>query len=856
MERALGGETLSAAPRLSRFLQYVVEKSLVGESDALKEYTIGVEVFDRGDSFDPRTDTIVRVQAGRLRKRLAEYYRAEGRSEPVRVEIPKGGYAPCFRLAAGVEPELRLEASAHRYGLPIARTSLIGRERELEALVSLLRQPAVRLTTVTGAGGSGKTRLAVEAGWQAAADFPGGVFFAPLASSENLNAARGVIARTVGLSLGSERSIENSLLEHLSSSVRTPTLLVLDNLEHLDGAGALVSELLDACPSLRVLATSRAAIRIYGEQDFLLPPLEAPSEDDLRSPGALSRNPAVRLLLERAKAVNRTLELNETNGAAMGEICRRLDGLPLAIELAAAHSKTLPPAALLARLQAPLDLLAEGPSDVPQRQQTLRATLDWSYSLLTESEQRLFRRLAVLPAGCTAESAEAVADAYCDLGVPVSAGLDALVGKSLLHCAEPLLNEPRFEMLQTVREYALEKLAEAEEGDKVRRALAAYMIVLAEEVPVDDFEAQDAAWMARCEAEYPNMAASVDWLIEQQDAAWASRACLGLFRYWERRYFFTDGRRYFEALLELPGLKPEARALSMSSKASLVCLQGDIENGLRMYEEGLALFREMGDLRGVAREANGLAVAHRRQGNLERAREFFEEALGACNEIGDEAQIASILSNLADVVSQSGDAERARELIRQALEIFRKIGYPPGVAWSYSQMGDHARRENDDEAAKERYEQALEAFEQIGDRMGVGRCLQDLAELACSREELAEARRMFERALEHFVAMKHDRGIGMLLDRLAGVQASLRRPAAALTLAGAASALRESAGATERPWSPAEYALREQTLEAARAQLGTPEADDAWERGREMELPAALTYVHELKWGVRSLEAR
>ena len=856
LERVLASGSLSSSPRLSQFLRYVVEKSLTGATDELKEYTVGVEVFDRGDSFDPRTDTIVRVQARRLRLKLEEYYRAEGRSEPVRIEVPKGGYTPYFRWIADPTSESARVASAERYGLPIPRTSLVGREVELEALEGLLRAPDTRLATVTGVGGSGKTRLAVETGWRISADFPGGVFFAPLAAAEDLDVARAIVARTLGLSLGSQLRIDEALFKHLKSSVNVPTLLLLDNLEHLEGAPTLVSGLIDACPSLRILATSRAVLRIYGEHEFLLPPLQAPTEHDLQSLDALAKNPAVQLLVERGKAVNRTLGLTRQNAAAIGEICRRLDGLPLAIELAAAHCKTLRPAALLSRLKTPLDFLADGPRDVPKRQQTLRATLDWSYSLLTESEQRLFRRLSVLPAACTLESAEVVADASCDLGAAVHPGLHALVDKNLMYCTEPLEEEPRFAMLQTVREYGLEKLSEAGEGDTVLSALAAYTIVLAEEIPTDDPETQDAAWMARCEAEYPNMVAAVDWLIAQKNAEWASRACLGLFRYWERRYFFTDGRKYFEALLKLPDLKPEARALATSSKASLICLQGDIQNGLRMYDEGLELFREMGDVRGIAREANGLAVAHRRQGDLVRAQGFFEEALQACRDLGDEAQIASILSNLADVAGQSGNSKRAGELIEQALGIFRKVEYLPGVAWSLNQMGDHARRENDFETAKTRYDQALEVFQQVGHRMGVGRCLQDLAELACAQSDFLAAKPMFECALDHFVAMKHDRGIGMLLDRLAGVQATLRQPAAALTLAGAASSSRESAGATERPWSPAEHALREQTLDSAQAQLDEVAAEEAWEQGRTMGLSAALDYARALDWTVHDGQGR
>jgi predicted ATPase len=447
LARVLRSDAFSKAASLARLLQHLVERTLDGTADQLKEYSLGVDVFGRGESFDPRTDTIVRVQARRLRARLKEYYQSEGQFDPIVIEIPTGRYGATFAGAyaavrsvpsgrphgewpGGSRVRLAASTAMGRLALPKPRTPLIGRERELETLTGLLRDPGVRLVTLTGVGGSGKTRLALQAAEDLTGDFEGGVLPLPLAPLLDTAAVLAALAQLVGLRHTGGRPVREALRHYVSHSFTTPTLLVLDNFEHvLDGA-PFVIDLLDASPAVTVLVTSRAVLRVYGEHECPVPPLEVPSP--AAAVEALGRNPAVRLFVERACAVDPGFELTDDNASAVARICCRLDGLPLALELAAARTKLFPVDGMLPRLTRSLDFLTDGPRDVPARQQTLRGAIDWSHSLLAEPEQRLFRRLAVFAGGCTLEGAEAVCDAGRDLGVDVVAGLTALVDNSLI----------------------------------------------------------------------------------------------------------------------------------------------------------------------------------------------------------------------------------------------------------------------------------------------------------------------------------------------------------------------------------------------------------------------------------------
>ena len=442
LARILRSQPFSNAPSLCRFLRYVVEHMLDGNTEELKEYSLGVEVFGRGEAFDPRTDTIVRVQARRLRSKLKDYYDAEGQTDPIVIELPKGHYGVTFGSASLQEhgSTLHLKSlEAHRNQidgvpieaastrlpcLPALRTPLIGREQELAALKKLLISGSPRLITLTGAGGSGKTRLGLQAASEVIAEFPGGVYFVALASIADPTTVTSTVAQVLGIRHTGGKPLDEALRDHLRLLVHAPTLLLLDNFEHLLAAAALVGELLEACAPLKVLVTSRAVLHVYGEYEYQVPPLALPAPEQFSSFEVLAGNPAVTLFVERAAAaVKGDFVLTKENAPVVAQICCRVDGLPLAIELAAARIRMLAPAQVLVRLESRLEVLTCGAVDMPRRQQTLRRAIDWSHDLLSPEEQKLFRRLSVFVGGCTLEAAEAVCNTRRDLEIEVLEGM-------------------------------------------------------------------------------------------------------------------------------------------------------------------------------------------------------------------------------------------------------------------------------------------------------------------------------------------------------------------------------------------------------------------------------------------------
>ena len=744
-----------------------------------------------------------------------------------------------FLDSAASETSSRPRTDSKRYALPTPRTSLVGREREVLDASELLLRKNVRLLSLTGPGGAGKTRLGIAIATFVSNKFSGGVTFVNLASIMQ--------ADQVGISLVDALEIpqiaNKSIAELIGDQLKDlgPFLLLLDNFEQVLPAASVVSAILETCPSLKVLVTTRSSLRIYGEQEFPVAPLP--------------RSSAVELFAQRAAAVWPEFSITSDNEAAVGEICTRLDGLPLAIELAAARTRMLPPSAILDRMEYPLRLLTGGALDLPDRQQTLRKAIDWSYSLLNADEKRLFRRLAVFAGGCTMESAEAVCNTKLDLEMDLLDALSSLVDKNLVQRMDRAQAEPRFAMLETIREYALEKLIESGERDATRLSHAAYCLVLAEEGNPDLNSSERTAWLTRCDFEIENLRTALDWLFETSNIDWSLRLCVALFRFWDMREHLSEGRARLEAVRTMAGseYRRERGRVSLFLGA-LATAQGDYQAAATFLQDGLSLYEELDDEAGIATSLNALAITARDGGDIAAAQANFERSLACWRLLSDRSAEARCLHNLANVVRARGDYPRAQWALQEATRIFQELGDRNGAAWSTNQLGDIAFATGDTAGAQALYERALAIFRSAEDPWGTARSLADLGYIQCQQGFHPAASAAFREALQIFVALGHRRGIARVLEGYACLAVAEELSERALVLAGAANQLRKTISA---PLSQAEQSPLDATLQRARNPLPQAEAECAWNRGSAMSLNEAIQCaLGELKGVISDLPGR
>ncbi len=738
---------------------------------------------------------------------------------------------------ASAAPFARPGQARRAVSLPAQRTRLIGRQRDLEEIQRLIAR-GVRLLTLTGTGGTGKTRLALRAAELLVPELPGGVIFVPLAAITDPALVVATIAQAMGVVVSVARPALAGIIGDLRSA-NAPTLLVLDNFEQVIDAAPVVSELLAACPDLKVLVTSREVLHLYGEHGFPVSPLDLPDPALLAPPETLAECPAVALFVERAQAANAGFRLTAENAPAVAELCAGLDGLPLALELAAAHARVMAPDAMVARLENRLGLLARGARDLPGRQRTLRGTIDWSHQLLSDTEKAAFRRAAVFGGGFTLEAAQAVIDPFETLGLPVEEALSALADKSLLQVREPHDGEPRFSMLETLCEYALEKLDDSGECDRTRRAHAAYFLVLAEEGSAALVSSEQPAWLKRFETEHDNFRVALAWLTRRGEAEWGLRLALALFHSWERGEHLAEGRRRLDALLDLDAARavPALRARASFAAGVLASTQRDLERGKFLHRQCLEIYRELGDRRGVVVSLVALANQHVAADDHDGARSLLEQSLLVWQELGDHAGFARSLSNLAHVARGQGRFDEARALYRRAAQVFESVGDRLSRAWVFDHEGDVARDQADLDAAEALYREALTAFRELNDRWGIGSSLADLGAIARDRREYDTARRAYRDALASFVALDHWRGIARVLESLACLSADEGRAVRGVRLAAAAAALRERIGAPAPPAVEEELAC---SLKVLRERLGPEVARAVWLEGAAMSLGEAI----------------
>ena len=690
--------------------------------------------------------------------------------------------------------------------LPLPPTPLVGREEELAQVHDRLLLPDVRLVTLTGAGGSGKTRLAVAVAASLDQHFASGVFFVPLAAATDAEMMWLAIAEAVGATGDGPASALVS--DHLRER---RALLVLDNLEHLPEAPGVVTALLNAAPHLSVLATSRRSLHLQGEHEHPVPPLTLPRATS----GALSEVAsagAVKLFVQQAGMVRPNFALTDATAADVAAICTRLDGLPLAIELAASRVKLLTPRALLGRLDQRLTLTA-GDTGRPARQQTLRDTIAWSYDLLSVDLQRLFRRTGVFVGGAELDAVAAVASAEgSSPGEPDPLEAVAeLVDFSLVTIGESVDGEPRVGMLQTIREFALERLAAEDDPDAVRRRHAEYYLGFAERAAAELHGTQQLLWLDRLEADHDNLRAALSWSLEPQQPAPGSddRVSIGirlvnaLSWFWYGHCHAADGRRWLERAMEVAGDDGPDLARAVHGLGVLLLQQGEIEAGRGALERSLALWRHLGDRERVAVELSSLGVAHRMLSDIDTARALLQESVDVSRELRSDARLTTALSNLAIVEIDAGQPERAMVLLREALVIDRKRDDSWGVAVVEGNIA--------------------------GALMQAGR--------------LAEARDLLCSMIYNVVGLRDLELLADTLERFAALAAELNDDVRAARLAGAGEGIREKAG---MPISAPDAALLERSLVKARARLGPPAWQREWSIGRKLADEEAVALAVQL----------
>ena len=650
-----------------------------------------------------------------------------------------------------------------KHNLPIQPTPFLGREPEIELARQHLRadDPPVRLLTLTGPGGTGKTRLALEIAHALVDDFEDGVFVVDLAPVQDAQFLASAIARTLSAQATRDQSPFEWLLAHLESR---RILLVLDNFEQLVEAAGQLSQLLTACPQLKILVTSRARLRLRWEHVIPVPPLELPDLNRLADLEALAQVSAVSLFLDRARAIDPTFVLMATNAQAVAELCVRLDGLPLALELAAARVDVLTPQGIVARLDRPLELLTADGEDLPARHLTMRRTVGWSYDLLAPHEQKLFRRLAIFAAGCLADGATAVcAEDYTDDESPevfgashlgILSGLSALASKSLLRRETQTDGDLRFGMLETIRAFALEQLGACGELEEAGRRFRDYFLRLAEDAEPNLIGPDQAVGLDRLEREHDNLRAALRWCIDRGAAEEGLRLVGALWRFWFTRRHLLEGSRWFDDCLALENtasVNPETRAKALNGAGNLAHARGDLARAAALHQESLAVRQALGDRRGIAISLNSLANVAVDHGDYDAARVLHEDSLALRRELGDTRGIAIALNNLGVIARDQADWERAAALTRESVAVFRELGDKHGMAISLVTLGAAEYHLGSHAEATALHQQSLALFGEVENRREIAECLEVLAMLARAQEQPVQAARLFgtaEAALE------------------------------------------------------------------------------------------------------------
>lgn len=783
-------------------------------------------------------------------------------------------------LPADFPPLKTLDNSPNN--LPLQPTPFLGREKEVHAIGQLLLRESSRLVTLTGPGGVGKTRLGLQVAAELAEHFPDGTWFVSLAPISDPD----LVIPTISQVLGLPEARDQPPLEHLKSALQEKKMqLLLDNFEQVVSAATSVADLLAACPRLKVLVTSREGLHVRAEREYPVPALLLPDMKRLPDLLALSQYEAVALFIERAQAVKPDFQVTNANATAVAEICVRLDGLPLAIELAAARIRLFSPQALLTRLGQRFPLLVSSARDVPARQQTLRQTIQWSYALLTEAEQRLFRRLAVFVGGCAFQAVEAVAEDVAEEQTSVLNTVTSLLDKNLLRQTEQEDGEPWFMMLETIREFGLEVLSTSGELGAVRHAHAAYSLQLAEKAEPALSGPQQESWFRRLERELDNLRAALSYLLERGERGESNEMALrlgaALSWFWSVRSHQLEGWTFLERALERSeGVAVAVRAKALYVAGQLAWRVGNLNRSEELCQQSLALFREGGDLAGMGNALFTLGNTSWQKGELATARFHLEESLKLSTETGDKFIMAWSLTVLSVVNMDQGDYPQGYSHAEAGLLLCRERGDKRGIAHALNQLAYGHLCEGDAVKAQPLYEESYPLFKEIGEKTferfalcGLGRVaflqgnlslahslleeasttfqgeedlwdqyskafsLSHLARVVAFEGDAVKARALYEQclAIVKLVGFKPDTPFH--LEGLAAVVAAQGALPWAARLWGAAEVLRDGMGMPIPPVYRADY---ERSVAAARTQLGEQAFAAAWVEGGTMTLDQVL----------------
>jgi predicted ATPase/transcriptional regulator with XRE-family HTH domain len=779
----------------------------------------------------PPTDLHEFVRFARSREDLAEPAQAPAATTPQSAPLEA---APAHQNG---HAEQASDAALPADNLPAQLTQLVGRDSEVADISGRLLREEVRLLTLTGAPGTGKTRLAIEVASNVKAHFEA-VCFVTLSAVSDPALVLPTVSRALGLKDGGEGTALPQLAQYIGER---RVLLLLDNFEQVLGAASHVTQLLVACPRLKVLVTSREALNVRGEQQFQVPPLALPEQDRLPSLEQLSRYPAIALFEERARAVRPDFELDEENAEAVALICRRLDGLPLAIELAAARIRLFPPQQIATRLDSRLKLLTGGARDLPARQQTLRGAIEWSYNLLDGGEQTLLARAGVFVGGCSLSAVEAVCNAEGDLPVDVLDGLASLLDKSLVRQYEGPHGDTRFTMLETIREYAREQLDALGDCEMTERMHAEYYLALAEAAEPQLIGAEQTLWLDNLETDHDNLRAVLRWATERGEAEFAARLGATLWQFWFRRGYYGEGREWMQKVLSMPqagNTVNRVRALNVAG--FLAYGQGDFITMSRYYEESVALARELDDRPSIAHALEGLGIVAHHKADYEQAARHFNESREIFEQVGHSWGVSNALFRLGNVALNEGRYDEARDLHERSLAMRRSLGDTGRMASSLLHLGEVARCRQDYDEAYTRYSESLELYRSIGVKDGIASSYHNLGHVYYHRGDYKQAAEVFRKGLLLFRELGDKLSIVECVTGLAAVAVGTGQAERAARLFGASEAALDAMGTTLDPADQMEY---EHNVALTRSNLPVQAFSENWSAGRTMTLDQAIDYA-------------